>query len=681
MPEILRLDELAVSYFGRGGETRVIPGLSFALAEGDSYGLVGESGCGKSTVAMSVMRHLGASGRIVGGRVVFRGRDMATLSPRELRALRGSGVAMVYQEPAAALNPAMTIGHQLTEIPMWHERVGRAEARRRAVAMLREVRVPDPELMLSRYPHQVSGGQQQRVVIAMALLSNPSLLLLDEPTTGLDVTVEAAVVDLIADLRRRFGTTLLYISHNLGLIAKVCDRVGVMYAGELVEEAPVDELFRAPRHPYTRALLACLPRLGGDKHTNPLAALPGQVATLRHRPQGCVFAPRCALARAACRTGTVPADMEGERVVRCHFWREAATVQGPTPIVVPSPSADADVLRIDRLVKVYGGHGLLGSGRGVRALDGISLAASRAGTLAIVGESGCGKSTLAKVLAGLERGSEGSVVFDGRDIARLGVAQRPRELLRAIQMVFQNPDGTLNPSRSIGSAIGRVIAKLHGTRGAALKQEVRKLLALVRLPPDIAARKPRQLSGGQKQRVAIARAFAGEPDLVIADEPVAALDVSVQAAIINLFLEIQARRGATLVFISHDLGLVHHIADRVVVMYLGRVMESGPVGRVFDPPYHPYTEALLSAIPVVDPEIRQKPIRLSGEPPSAVNRPAGCAFAGRCPRKLGAICDTTPPPEHDAGEGHVIACHIPLDVLRGIEPVFARAREPAAARA
>jgi peptide/nickel transport system ATP-binding protein len=670
---LLELQDLRISYVGRAGESVVVPGLSFTLGAGEALGLVGESGCGKSTVALAIVRYLGRAGRVAGGRILFEGRDLAALDEDALRAIRGRRIAMVYQDPMASLNPVMPIGRQLLEVPMLHEGIGAAEARVRALRMLGEVNLPDPEAVLERYPHQLSGGQQQRIVIAMALIAEPALLIMDEPTTGLDVTVEAAVLDLVRALRRRHNSAILFISHNLGTVVRVCDRIGVMYAGELVEEGTIRQVFADPRHPYTRGLLGCLPTLGRDKRAAPLVPIPGQVGAPLARPAGCGFAARCAHVDAGrCTTGPIavaPVAGATGHGVRCVRAAELAPWHRPAMALagdaVAGPAEAVPILAVRGLRKTYrqsrgvfGGHV-----RWVRALHDVALAASRGQTLAIVGESGCGKSTLARVLSGLQTATAGSVALDGAEVGAVAIQARPGPLKRKLQMVFQNPDSTLNPSHTVGYAIGRALRRLRRLSATDARREVARLLEVVKLPADLAARMPHQLSGGQKQRVAIARALAGDPEVIVADEPVSALDVSVQAAIVNLLNELQAARGATLVFISHDLAVVRYLADHVAVMYLGQVVEYGPVEDVFAPPFHPYTEALLSAVPVPDPEAQRERILLEGALPSATDVVRGCPFSTRCPRRVGPVCDETPPPEQRLGRGHRIACHIPAEEL------------------
>ena len=669
---LLSIRDLRVEYTTMRGTVAAIPEFSLEINEGESFGLVGESGCGKSTLIFAIMGYMGRNGAITRGSITFEGKDLVRASTEELRRIRGSRIAIVYQEPATALNPSMTVGRQLMEVPLAHGRSNTAEARRQAERVLLDVHLPDPDSVMRRYPHQLSGGQKQRVVIAMALLANPALLLLDEPTTGLDVTVEAAVLDLLNELRAKYGTALFYISHNLGVIAQVCERIGVMYAGKLVEDAAAASLFAAPRHPYTRGLLASLPRPGADKRTSPLVPIPGVVPAAGRAPESCGFLSRCAHAvNGVCDGDAVPLLIAGpNHLVRCARWSDLPAPPRPAAPAIANIELGGEeiVMEAHEVSRVFpvGRRRLL-------ANDRLTLAARRGRVLAIVGESGSGKSTFAKVLAGLDAATGGSLRVLGTEVAGKPVRRRPADLVAAVQMVFQHPDGTLNPSHPVGWPLARSLRKFGIVNGKrATEERVIRLLDMVRLPPSLRHALPRQLSGGQKQRIAIARAFAGNPELLVADEPVSALDVSVQAAVINLLLRIQQENRTTLVFISHDLGLVRYLADEVVVMYLGQVMESGPVAALFHPPYHPYTEALLSAAPVPDPTVKTVRIRLEGEIPSPLAVPPGCRFATRCPRKLGAVCDETPPPMRAVTETHVIHCHIPIGDLRRVEPVLQR---------
>ena len=700
---ILKVENLAISYQTRRGDVDAVRDVSFELHRGDAYGIVGESGCGKSTVAFGIVSFLG-NGRIVGGSILFQGRELRGRSEEELRRLRGDQIAMVYQDPMQALNPSMRIGDQLSEVLTVHRGLTQEVAYEKCVDMLKRVYMPDPEAMMIRYPHQLSGGQQQRVVIAMALLNDPALLIMDEPTTALDVTVEAAVLDLIAELRRELDTAIMYISHNLGVIARVCDRVGVMYAGEMVERASVKEVFIRPMHPYTQGLMRCVPKLGTSKESSFLYPIPGRVPSPTNLPSGCVFEPRCHYARQMCREGPPKLrEIAPKHFARCHFAEEIkATEWRPPEDLVPVPnsvwptirSANGDllplgqqgreeepILRIEHAKTYYRQASAslaslvgLGQKRYVKAVDDVSIDVPKGATLGVVGESGCGKSTLAKTIVGLEPLTDGKVEFLGFDIS-VPVKKRDISLIKELQMVFQNPDSTMNPSFTVGFQIGRPLKRFKTVPPDQVYDEVIRLLDAVKLDASYYYRLPRQLSGGEKQRVGIARAFAARPELVLCDEPVSSLDVSVQAAVLNLLLEIQRQYGTTLLFIAHDLSVVRFFSDYVAVMYLGQICEIGPSEAIYAPPYHPYTEALLSAVPIPDPRTEQKRIRLSGTVPSALNPPGGCRFHTRCPRRAemlpdgGKVCEEEVPPRRDAGGGHRIFCHIPLERLRQMEAV------------
>ena len=684
---VLKVENLEVAYSTRLGPVKAVRDVSFEIRPGDAMGLVGESGCGKSTLAFAIMNHVARNANVTGGRILFRGEDMVQKSGRELNRIRGNRIAMVYQDPVAALNPSLRIGVQLTEVLMEHRASSGGEAWAECIRMLERVHMPDPPAVMKRHRHQLSGGQLQRIVIAMALLTNPALLVMDEPTTSLDVTVEAGILDLIDELKREFGVTILFISHNLGVISRVADRVAVMYSGELVEQGPVRDIFRDPQHPYTAALLGCIPRIGADRQPGALQPIRGRVPALHEAPGGCVFEPRCDRARRRCRLEHPGIVERGERnFVRCFFPGSRNPVESRAPRAVPagarpSPEGEeAPVLKIEGLKAYYkardaGLGGLDGRRKKgfVRAVDDVTLMARKTATVGIVGESGCGKTTLARCVAGLEPPDAGTMDFIGIDVAR-AVERRPVEVLEELQMIFQNPDSTLNPKRSAGEAIARPLQLFGTVPAAGIRREVVRLLEAVRLGEAYFDRLPRQLSGGEKQRVALARAFAGRPTLVLCDEPLSSLDVSVQAAVIGLLLEFQQNFETTMLFISHDLGVVYQLCDHVAVMYLGQFCEVGPTETLFAPPYHPYTEALLSAVPIPDPSVERAGIRLSGAVPSALDPPSGCRFHTRCPRKMGPICEREPPPWRQATREHRIRCHIGAEELRSVEPVFGPAR-------
>jgi peptide/nickel transport system ATP-binding protein len=658
----LIVSNMDVIYRVRGQDRLALRDVSFSIGRGESYGLVGESGSGKSTAALALVRYLPSNGRVSAGTISINGLDPLSMGKRALRQLRARTVSMVYQEPGRALNPSIRVGRQIAEV---FEVAGASSesAMESAEDMLRKVQISDPGRVMRRYPHELSGGMAQRAVIAMALAASPSLLILDEPTTALDATVEAEVLDLVAALRQEFDTSVLFISHNLAVIAKMCDRVGVLYAGELVEEGPARQVFDDPRHPYTVGLLRCIPRRGQRKDRDRLDTIPGFLPTPGHSLTGCVFAPRCGLARDRCRAEAPPFfDVGDLQRARCFYYEQAPELPRATPSSVPASATDGTggpIVAVEKLSKTFPG--------GVQALAGVDLAVLRGETLGLVGESGSGKTTLARVLLGLTVPDRDSVVtLEGKPL-NPDARRRPREILRALQIVFQNPDSALNRRHSVRSLISRPLTRLAGLSGTALRDRLAELIASVRLEDRHLALRPGQLSGGLKQRVAIARAFGPRPDVVVCDEPTSALDVSVQAAILNLLADLQQQEHATYLFISHDLGLVRYLSDRIVVLYLGRVMEVGPAETVFAGPHHPYTEALFSAVPSLDGQ-RPDRIRLQGEIPSAADPPGGCVFHTRCPRRLSTgICESTEPPLLEEEPGHLIRCHIPIAELRQLQ--------------
>ena len=685
--EVLSIRDLHISYFARGEEIKAGRGIDLTVRAGETLALVGESGSGKSSVAFATMRGLDAAGRITKGSIHFNEIDLMALNPRELRAIQGSRIAMVYQDPQTSLNPAFRIGNQIGEVIREHTELRGEAAEARVRELLADVNLPDPAGVAQRYPHELSGGQQQRVLIAMAFACNPELLIMDEPTTGLDVTTEAHILDLVATLKQKHGSAILYITHNLGVVARFCHRVVVMYAGEVVEEGPVSRVFTKPAHPYTRSLLTCIPRLDLSKHDRPLNAIGGHLPSLSNLPPGCIFAPRCDHAVEACETQPPPIEQVGaskEDAVRCLRWRELPEFRFARhvrdDIKARMEERTAELLEVQKLKCFYPVRRrmteVLSGNRQkfVHAVDGIDIDLERGRTLAIVGESGCGKTTLGRTVVGLQNATDGELNFEGNRLAGLARDRGP-DLRRRVQIIFQNPDATLNPQKSVGEAIRRPLQLFDLVPEARQEERVRELLRSVNLEESYAKRYPHELSGGQKQRVAIARAFAAEPELIVCDEPLSALDVSVQASILNLLVDLQKRSDTAYMFISHDLSVVRYLSDLVAVMYMGQLAELGTPEEVFVPPYHPYTEALLSAISLPDPSIEQEHVRLEGPVPSPVDPGQGCRFASRCPRKLGTVCDTEDPPLQEFSPTHRLHCHIPGEELGRMRPVIRYAGE------
>ncbi|MGH3042659.1 MAG: dipeptide ABC transporter ATP-binding protein [Gaiellaceae bacterium] len=661
--QAVEIEGLTISYKRRGRALRVITDVSLHIRPGEAYGLVGESGCGKSTVAMALMRYLPPNAVVEGGTILFGGEDVLAASEATLRGWRGDRMAMVYQDPGSALNPTIRVGKQIAEVYRHHRDMGKEEAQGTSAAMLEKVRISDPERVLRRYPHELSGGQQQRVMIAMALATNPDLLVLDEPTTGLDATVEAEVLDLVEQLRDEFDASILFISHNLGIVGRICERAGVLYAGRLIEEGPALELFRQPRHPYTLGLLRCVPRFGMHKATDRLDPIAGSLPPLGAEIPGCVYSDRCPIARDRCRAEEPEHyPVTESRTSRCHYHAEVPGIPPATTAIDEGALATGEVLlAIDDLVKIY-----KSGGQEVTAVAGASLEVRRGEVFGLVGESGSGKTSLAKCIVALTDATGGRATFEGAELSKTN-HKRNRELRRRLQMVFQNPDTALNPRHSIRRIFGRSLKLLAGIgRGQEQERRMLELGSSVRLEPRHLDVRPPALSGGLKQRVAIGRAFAGEPAMVLCDEPVSALDVSVQAAILNLLVDLQ-KTGVSYIFISHDLSVVRYLADRIGVMYLGWLVDVGPAEAVFNPPHHPYTEALLSAIPTLDLDASRARIKLHGVLPSPANPPSGCRFHTRCHRYLGDICRDQEPPWQRDGDGHDYRCHIPPADLRKLQ--------------
>jgi peptide/nickel transport system ATP-binding protein len=676
---VLELDRLSVAYRQGERDLPVLHEVSLHINAGETYGLVGESGCGKSTLALAVVRYLGSSGRQTSGTVLVNGEDVGALGREALREWRGTRVAVVYQEPGRALNPTMRVGDQIAEVLRYHglgrsndgpggrsDHPGRRSENvaRSTADLLAQVSFTDPEAIAERYPHQLSGGQQQRIVLAMALAGRPQLLILDEPTTGLDVTVEAEVLDVVATLRDELDGAVLFISHNLALIGETCDRVGVLYAGKLVEEGTVERVLARPRHPYTSALLGCVPQIGTTKHDGTLRPIPGSLPALGTRDGGCPFAARCELVEPACREADPPLEaVEAGHLVACRRATGTSTTlpvaaAGPVPITLRgngSPSGTPG-----------GGEGTGGQRRELVSLDGVTvryretvaaedvdLNIARGEAVGLVGESGSGKTTLGRALLGLVPLAEGHVYLDGNPLPPR-VRSRDAATLQRLQMVFQSPDSTLNPRLPVRTTLQRAITKLGGT------QDVAELAASVQLSPAQLEQRPDSLSGGLKQRAAIARAFAGNPDLVVCDEPVSSLDVSVQAGILDLLSRLQEQEQVAYLFISHDLAVTRYLSDRIAVMYRGQLVEVGDAGEVFSPPHHPYTDTLLRAAPALG---KRRSVQ---KPPARrleLHTAQACRFADRCPMAVAGLCDREAPPWKDLADGHRVRCHFGADEL------------------
>lgn len=681
---LLDVRGLSVDFTTPNGRLRAIDSVDFHVEAGETLALVGESGSGKSTAAMAITGLLGPEAAVSGSAYVA-GRDMVSIPEAARRKLRGPEVSIVFQDPFTSLNPGLTVGDQVSESLVYHFRVSREEALERTIQSLAEVGLPEPRSLLSAYPHQLSGGMQQRVLIASALICDPKLIILDEPTTALDVTVEATILDLLDEIRVRRGLGMLFITHNLGVVNRIAERVCVLYAGRVAEVGTKYDVLSAPAHPYTKGLLASLPTLAANESRDRLAPIPGRLPDMTDPPEGCVFMARCPFSEERCALPQELRAVDGNRVARC--WKADTLLDTPWRVpeqesLSPSaavPAAGGDVVASD-LVKTFVGGRIGGirwtrkfgvprpqsARREIRAVNGVSLHIAPGEVLGLVGESGSGKSTLGRLMTRLIDIDSGRIVFDGED-----VTHRPERQLKAFrghaQVVFQNPDSSLNPRRTAGEAIARA-AELHTQQPRATRREaVERILDRVGLPRSYFSRYPHQLSGGEKQRVGIARALATQPNFILCDEPTSALDVSVQAVVLNLLADLRAQEGLSYLFISHDLSVVSHISDRIAVMYAGEIVEIGPTRNVLEPPYHPYTEALLSAIQLADPRISQRErITLRTDAPPVGAGTVGCPFHPRCPRKVGEICETTRPPVVHAAEGHSFTCHIPLDELAKI---------------
>ena len=662
---LIDISGLCVGFRGKSGAMLpVLHEVDLCVCRGESVGIVGESGSGKSTLALAAMGYLRHGLVRMAGAARFDGQDMFALAPPALARIRGGKLGLIPQNSGQALTPTQRIGAQIAESLRLHCDHDPATHHARACELLTQVRLPEPETILRRYPHELSGGQQQRVAIAMALAGEPDALLLDEPTTGLDVTTQAHILKLLRELARARDMAMVYVSHDLGVIAQVCDRVQVLYAGETVLEGPARAVLRTPAHPYASALLAAIPRLGD--RTLP-RALDGRPPTPDMPRTGCAFAPRCALATDDCRAARP--DMrktDDSQHARCLYPDKVAPLATPDSAPPGTAPDGPPLLTLNSLSVRYDSPGLLARLRGTprppATIDGVTLDLRRGETLGLVGESGSGKSTILRAIAGLLPPAGGHIAHDdGTDLATSAERRRP-ETLRRIQMIFQNPDESLNPRQSVGDILAQPLRLYFGLRGQPARDRAAELLDTVRLGAHYLDRLPGQLSGGEKQRVAVARAFAAGPEAVLCDEITSALDVSVQAAVLDLLNDLKARHGTGFIFVSHDLTVVRALSDRVAVLYQGRICEAGPTEAVFAPPHHPYTNVLLGAVLAPDPD--HEPELLAEDATELAPPAQGCPFQRRCPVKCGAICETDAPPARETGAGHVIRCHIPLEELR-----------------
>ncbi len=669
---LVQVKNLGIGFTSRTGATLpILRNIDLAIGEGETIGLVGESGCGKSTLALAMMGYLKSGLSVLEGESLFRGRNVFDMGERALEDIRGGELALIPQNAGQSLTPTSRIGRQIDESVKLHTRLVKEQRRERVIELLLQVRLPQPEELLKRYPHELSGGQQQRVAIAMALAGEPDVLLLDEPTTGLDVTTQAHILELLRDLAAETGTAMVYVSHDLGAIARVSNRIAVMYAGELVLEGPARQVLKQPAHPYARGLLLSIPRL---KEAVVPASMPGRPPLPGGAGQGCGFADRCPMAEQRCRDKRPTLEpTTTQEFVRCHFHERVEQLPPPEPPKRPDRSSRDEtdsILQFNDVAISYAKPGIVDQILGRQpnvtpTINEIDLTIRQGETFGLVGESGSGKSTILRAIAGLLPPQSGTITYEKAESLNTSVEERSNDLLRCVQLIFQNPDASLNPRHTVAEILAQPLKLYFGLGGDELRERSVALLEQVRLRADYLERLPSQLSGGEKQRVAVARAFAAEPKLVLCDEVTSALDVSVQAAVLDLLIQLQVDQGTTYVFVSHDLAVVRALADRVAVLYQGRLCEMGPSENVYRFPSHPYTEVLLSAVLEPDPDTEPT---LTAEDVADLFPPArGCPFQRRCPRKIGDICDDETPPWRPAEFGHAIRCHIPLDELRGLQ--------------
>ncbi|CAN5626157.1 ABC transporter ATP-binding protein [soil metagenome] len=664
---LLVVDDLRVSFFSEGQEVKAVDGISYDLRRGEVLGIVGESGSGKSVSALSRMQLIDSPpGKILSGRIMFDGDDVLGMSRRELHNLRGNDIAMIFQEPLTALNPVFNIGEQIMEPLMLHQNLSKRQAEERAIDLLRQVGVPSPEARIKNYPHEMSGGMRQRAMIAMALSCSPKLLIADEPTTALDVSIQAQILDLMRDLQRESQTSMMFITHDLAVVNEMCDRVNVMYSGRIVEQGTTEQLFSDPKHPYTWGLFDSIPRIEDERGVR-LLPIKGQPPNLARMPSGCKFSPRCPYAFDRCFEEEPPLiGQDSGQTVRCWLYDEdqpgeSERIELKREQAVPSTmEPDNVILDVKNLKKYFPiTKGLFQRTVGhVQAVDDITFDLHRGETLGLVGESGCGKSTAGRTILRLLDPTDGVVRFGGRNLAGMQ-GKELKEMRRRMQIIFQDPFSSLNPRRTVGSILAQPIRLHNIVPSNEVDDRVAQLLERVGLNPTHAERYPHEFSGGQRQRIGVARAISVNPDFVIADEPVSALDVSIQAQIINLMRDLQHELGLSYIFIAHDLAVVRSVSDRVAVMYLGQIVELGENRDIYDDPLHPYTRALLSAVPTIEVNgaRRRGRIILEGDVPSPINPPSGCRFHTRCPYAFDA-CSSVEPLMLDVGNDHQVRCHL-----------------------
>ena len=676
----LLIDNFTLSYKTVSGEFRVLENIDLSIARGEVVGLVGESGSGKSTIATAIMQAVQGKIATKSGEILLGDTDLSGLTSDQLNAIRGNRISMVFQDAGGSLNPTLALGEHVIQVLRRHRSMNRVEAKNESIRLIEMVGLADPELMMTKYPHEVSGGEKQRLVIAMAFACDPDLILFDEPTSALDATTATNILDLFRELQRKTGVAALFISHDLGTVAEIAHRVAVIYAGHIVEIAETADLFHQPRHPYTRSLLASLPKPMSQDNEHNLLSLAGSLPPRDAPLLGCVFAERCPFAESKCREGSIVIhdDEGGTETHRtaCIKWNEALALSlTETVAVTKTERSEGDqqpILEVANLSVRIGKHTFIDRLFGnppkmIHAVSNVSFSILPGETLGLVGESGCGKSSLARALTAL-RDFEGEIKLEGQSFKSSADINK---LYRSkLQIIFQNPDFSLNPRQKISTILSRPLKLYEDISGADLQGAIDNLLEQVNLPVEYKNRYPHQLSGGEKQRIAIARALAAKPSIIICDEITSGLDASVQASIVNLLDVIQRERGIAYLFITHDLNLLSHIADRVAVMYLGQIVELRKAHDINTPPYHPYTEALLSSAPILDPDVEVRRIRLEGTIPSRIGDFKGCPFESRCPRRLGDICLSDDPTEKELSTGHKIWCHIDQDSLIRMPPIW-----------